>query len=74
MRIIPYDDKTKAGWKSYPVRIQGTRACCNQPTLLVQSMSGGFVTQNCTKCETINTLRENEFIHKISRIIFPLDI
>src|SRR4051794_2367239 len=40
------------GWKSYPVRVCGPRpsACHGKPTLLVQSMAGGFVSANCCEC------------------------
>ncbi len=63
MKIIPYDLETKAGWKSYPVRIQGVGKsnCHNQPRLLVQSMEGGFVTQNCSACGQFNTLSDAEW-------------
>ena len=64
MQIIPFDDKTRAGWKSYPVRVQasGASPCCALPMLLVQSMQGGFVTQNCSKCGEFMTLSEAGFL------------
>lgn len=45
------------------IRIQGPRIsrCCNAPTLLVQSMSGGFVTANCSECGQKSGLRRDEF-------------
>lgn len=41
------------GWKSYPIRVQGPRSseCHGKPTLLVQSMIGGFVSANCSESE-----------------------
>src|SRR5690349_16404784 len=63
MQIIPYDENTKSGWKSYPIRVQGQikSPCCAFPTLLVESMPGGFVTQNCSKCGEYMTPSEEEF-------------
>ena len=45
------------------LRIRGPRnsGCCNAPTLLVQSMQGGFVTANCCVCNEKSTLKEDEF-------------
>ena len=47
-------------WKEYPVRISGLKesSCCKSPTVLVQSMEGGFVTRNCWKCGHFETLPE----------------
>lgn len=48
-----------------PLRIEGLRrsSCCSWPTVLVQSMKGGFVTQNCTKCGKPHSLSEHAFFH-----------
>jgi hypothetical protein len=58
-----YDDATTTGWKTYPVRVRGPRpsSCCGEATLLVQSMGRGFVTANCSKCGTQDTLSKAEF-------------
>lgn len=63
MRIHPIDPSVRAFWKSYPVRIPGASQCwkCNQETVLVQSMSGGFVTRNCPRCNTSSSLPEQVF-------------
>ncbi|MCI0531529.1 MAG: hypothetical protein L0Y74_06240 [candidate division Zixibacteria bacterium] len=47
-----YKSETADGWKSYPIRIlgPGISPCCGHPKILVQSMDGGFVTANCSKC------------------------
>jgi len=46
-----WSPETRQAWKSYPVRVVGPSpsGCCQQRTLLVQSMEGGFVTANCSK-------------------------
>jgi len=45
---FPWQPDARAAWKSYPVRVSGPSSQChNLPTLLVQSMRGGFVTANC---------------------------
>lgn len=63
MDILPYNEKNREGWKTYPMRIQGSRLsrCCRKPTLLTQSMSGGFVTQNCSACGSKNAFTQTEF-------------
>ena len=50
-------------WKKYPIRISGQKECnrCKAPTVLVQSMKGGFVTRNCWKCGHSETLPKNVF-------------
>lgn len=50
-------------WKEYPVCISGQKMsiCCKEPTVLVQSMEGGFVTRNCWKCGRSETLPEKVF-------------
>jgi endogenous inhibitor of DNA gyrase (YacG/DUF329 family) len=67
VRIYPIDPNVLKFWKSYPVRFPGgsVSACCNEPTVLVQSMSGGFVTRNCPKCGTKDTLPEDVFLRKL---------
>ena len=64
MRRYEYDPQTANGWKSYPIQVIGPEEsrCCNQPTLLVQSMQGGFVTSNCSKCGKSDTLPERDFL------------
>ena len=57
-----------AGWKSYPVRVCGPasagcrgKPCHRAPTFLVQSMSRGFVSANCSACGGKNALTEAQF-------------
>ena len=47
-----YENDQLENWKTYPVRICGPHLseCHQVPTLLVQSMGGGFVTANCSVC------------------------
>jgi len=63
MRIHPLDPELRGLWKSYPVRIPGGSDCgrCNEETVLVQSMNGGFVTRNCPQCNSPTTLPEATF-------------
>ncbi len=51
-------------WKSYPIRISGPRLsrCHAKPTLLVQSMKGGFITANCSECGDKDTINHTEFL------------
>ena len=58
-----YDPKMQEGWKSYPVRLitSTLSPCCQKPRLLVQSMAGGFVTQNCSECNGHTTINPKEF-------------
>ena len=51
------------GWKSYPVRVRGPRPseCHGSPTLLVQSMAGGFVSANCSECGKKHLLGRADF-------------
>ncbi len=67
MRIHPVDARTRDFWKSYPVRISGhsISECCGKPTLLVQSMEGGFVTRNCPQCGSRTTLTHDAFFNEI---------
>ncbi len=47
-RHFPWQPEARAAWKTYPVRVSGELSGCHKvPTLLVQSMRGGFVTANC---------------------------
>jgi hypothetical protein len=59
----PCDRAEAAGWKTFPVRIPGPgRSPCHAaPTVLVESMSGGFVTKNCGRCGGPDTLTRGEF-------------
>ena len=45
------------------IRLQGPELswCHKAPTLLVQSMSGGFVTANCSVCNSSSNLRADDF-------------
>ncbi len=56
-------DNLRAAWKEYPIRVFGPRLsrCHNKPTFLVQSMTGGFVTANCSECGNSATLSNDEF-------------
>ncbi len=50
-----------------PLRIEGLRlsSCCSWPTVVVQSMKGGFVTQNCIKCGSRHSLSETDFFYRL---------
>jgi hypothetical protein len=63
MGRFSYDEQLLQQWKSYPVRVVGPRdsRCCLKPTLLVQSMGGGFVSANCSECDSKQTLTQSEF-------------
>ncbi len=63
MRIYPIDAKSGAFWKTFPLRISGgsQSRCCDEPTILVQSMHGGFVTRNCPTRVRPTTLPETVF-------------
>ena len=63
MKIIPQNPKIQDIWGAYPIRIPGGSICvnCQQETVLVQSMNGGFVTRNCPKCNRKETLPESVF-------------
>jgi endogenous inhibitor of DNA gyrase (YacG/DUF329 family) len=67
MRKYPFDQKLRESWKLYPVRISGrsTSSCHSAPTLLVQSMEGGFVTRNCSSCGTHANLPTATFLREI---------
>ena len=42
----------RENYRNFPIRITGRNLskCHNAPTFIVQSMDGGFVTSNCSKC------------------------
>ena len=63
MREHPIDPKIQEIWRSYPLRLSGLAKsrCCGMPTVLVQSMEGGFVTRNCPRCGTMDLLPETDF-------------
>src|SRR5436190_21497209 len=60
-----FSPEMTAGWKTYPVRVRGPRPskCHHAPTLLVQSMSRGFVSANCSECGGKDVLRQDEFLN-----------
>lgn len=68
MREYQIDPAIRQIWKIYPVRIEGqsTSFCHRQPTLLVQSMEGGFVTRNCPACGNSQTLPESVFLNELN--------
>ena len=45
------------------LRIMTGQKCylCQEPMIVVQSMSGGFITQNCTKCNTSKSVSKAGF-------------
>jgi hypothetical protein len=65
MRRYKYDERINHGWKSHPVRILGPRKsqCHQESTILVESMSGGYVSANCSqsKCNKKESLSQDEF-------------
>ena len=65
LRHYAWSEQTRQNWKSYPVRVLGPHrsGCCGKPTLLVQSMDGGFVTANCSKpgCNNMTTVSQGDF-------------
>lgn len=65
MRYWPTDPAIRKALKLTPMRIQGLHlsSCCGRPTILVQSMAGGFVTANCSApgCNKWSTVREGDF-------------
>lgn len=64
MRELPVDASFREIWKKYPLRISGmNRSSCHRlPTVLVQSMEGGFVTRNCPSCGGPELLSEADFL------------
>ena len=63
MREYNYDEGELAGWKTYPVRVKGQHLskCHQAPTLMVQSMEGGYVTANCSKCGNKSSVSQADF-------------
>lgn len=63
MKEVPVDDSIREIWKKYPLRISGLKdsRCHGKPTVLVQSMDGGFVTRNCPECGGYESLSETDF-------------
>jgi endogenous inhibitor of DNA gyrase (YacG/DUF329 family) len=66
MQKYPIDQNVRGIWKIYPVRILGgsLSSCHSKPTLLVQSMEGGFVTRNCPACGSREPLPQCTFLHE----------
>jgi len=63
VRELPVEENIRAIWKKYPVRISGLKdsRCHGKPTVLVQSMDGGFVTHNCPERDGYESLPEMDF-------------
>jgi len=63
MREYSVNPNIREMWRKYPVRLWGlsNSSCCDLPTVLVQSMDGGFVTRNCPKCGEKELLPEVDF-------------
>jgi hypothetical protein len=64
MKEYPVDPKVREMWKTFPLRLSGlaTSPCCGSPTVLVQSMDGGFVTRNCARCGAKDSFPEADFM------------
>jgi uncharacterized protein (DUF983 family) len=64
MREYPVDTKFRKVWKKYPLRLSGLSLsrCHRLPTILVQSMEGGFVTRNCPQCGKSTLLPKADFL------------
>jgi len=60
-------------YRSFPIRITDKKrsTCCGVPTILVQSMEGGFVTRNCPECGKHETLSHDEFISLDLLVVCP---
>ena len=73
MKEFPLDPQIRETWKKYPLRLSdGSKStCCGLPTVLVQSMEGGFVTRNCPRCAKKDTLPEDVFISLDLRVACP---
>lgn len=67
MESIQIGSTIRDFWRVYPVRIPGHSTCrsCSEPTVLVHSMEGGFVTRNCPKCNHPNKLPKEIFRDKL---------
>ena len=63
MKMHPVNPEVQEFWKIFPVRIPGGSKCsnCGEESVLVQSMSGGFVTRNCPQCNRPESLPERTF-------------
>jgi len=63
MESIQIGSTIREFWRVYPVRISGHSTCrsCNEQTVLVQSMEGGFVTRNCPTCGLSQKLPKHIF-------------
>ena len=63
MQRWEYPPDLVEAWRCYPVRIvsPSVSACCGKLALLVCSMSGGYVTANCSQCGKPGTLSEANF-------------
>ncbi len=63
----PIDPKIREIWRLFPLRLPGRSEswCCRMPTILVQSMSGGFVTRSCSRCGKKETLPEAVFLGEL---------
>lgn len=79
MLLHQYAQDVTTGWKSYPLRILGPRLsncegmpCSGQPTLIVQSMDGGFVSANCSICGSKDRLSATEFLNLPVWVSCPL--
>lgn len=60
------DDRLFEEWRRYPVRaVFGACDRCGEPTILVQSMDGGYITRNCSNCGRIHTPTERMFFGKL---------
>lgn len=65
MKFYPSNSEILKTWKKHPIRIPGQTIskCCDKPVILVESKSGGYVTQNCPKCGKLaDTLKEDDFL------------
>lgn len=58
-------------WKQSPIRIKGPSQswCCSWPTIIVQSMTRGFVTQNCTRCGRSRKLPKDVFLYHLDCVV-----
>ena len=67
LRPYPIDERIIEMWKVYPVRIFGhsISRCHEKPTILVQSMQGGYVSRNCSECGSPTTLPADVFLQKL---------
>lgn len=68
------NNELEKNWKNYPVLITSGNLsnCCKADLILVQSMEGGFVTQNCIECGEKYSLSEYELKGLNILIICPI--